>query len=149
MRVKLLRSYFPLGVNGQIFINGQFICHTIELPWKNNKRNISCIPEGVYSLRKNYNENLGCFVEVCNVPNRSNIKIVAAKNALKELDGSIAPVSKIIGEGIGLYSKRCLYKLSDILFASIKAGKKTEIQIANSGSAILSTPQFLNQPWNG
>jgi len=149
MKVKLQRSYFPLGVNGQIFINGQFICHTIELPWRNNQRNISCIPEGVYLLGKGYNDNQSCYVEICNVPNRYNIKFVKAKNALKELDGNIAPVSKVIGEGMGLNSKRSLYKLTDILFSSINAGKRIEIQIINSSSTILNTTQFLNQLWNG
>lgn len=31
---------------------GQLICKTMELPWNNNERNISCIPEGVYIIEK-------------------------------------------------------------------------------------------------
>lgn len=27
---------------------------TLELPWLNNQRNISCIPEGIYTVRKRY-----------------------------------------------------------------------------------------------
>ena len=27
------------------------MCDTLELPWKDNNRNISCIPEGVYKVR--------------------------------------------------------------------------------------------------
>ena len=27
------------------------MCDTLELPWKDNQRNISCIPEGVYKVR--------------------------------------------------------------------------------------------------
>ena len=36
---------------GELFINGERICDTLENPWVDNQRNISCIPEGVYPVR--------------------------------------------------------------------------------------------------
>ena len=36
---------------GELFLNGERICDTLENPWKDNQRNISCIPEGVYDVR--------------------------------------------------------------------------------------------------
>ena len=36
---------------GELFINGERICDTLENPWLDNKRNISCIPEGEYKVR--------------------------------------------------------------------------------------------------
>ena len=30
---------------GQLFLNGELFCDTLENPWKNNQRNISCIPK--------------------------------------------------------------------------------------------------------
>ena len=36
---------------GELFINGERICDTLENPWQDNQRNISCIPEGVYKVR--------------------------------------------------------------------------------------------------
>ena len=33
------------GTEGFLVTDG-FNCRTLELPWKNNKRSISCIPEG-------------------------------------------------------------------------------------------------------
>ena len=36
---------------GELFINGERICDTLERPYFNNLRNISCIPEGVYTVR--------------------------------------------------------------------------------------------------
>ena len=36
---------------GELFLNGERMCDTLELPWKNNQRNISCIPEGEYKAR--------------------------------------------------------------------------------------------------
>ena len=36
---------------GELFLNGERICDTLENPYINNERNISCIPEGVYDVR--------------------------------------------------------------------------------------------------
>jgi hypothetical protein len=36
---------------GKLFINGEVFCDTLENPYINNKRNISCIPEGQYKVR--------------------------------------------------------------------------------------------------
>ena len=36
---------------GKLFINGESFCDTLENPWLDNQRNISCIPEGQYKVR--------------------------------------------------------------------------------------------------
>ena len=36
---------------GRLFLNGELFCDTLENPWKNNQRNISCIPDGEYDVR--------------------------------------------------------------------------------------------------
>ena len=36
---------------GELFLNGERICDTLENPYLDNQRNISCIPEGVYPVR--------------------------------------------------------------------------------------------------
>ena len=36
---------------GELFLNGERICDTLENPWQDNQRNISCIPEGIYPVR--------------------------------------------------------------------------------------------------
>jgi len=36
---------------GELFLDGERICDTLENPYINNERNISCIPEGVYPVR--------------------------------------------------------------------------------------------------
>jgi hypothetical protein len=51
MIIFLTRTYFPEGCNGKLECEGKLICHTIELPWKNNETKVSCIPEGKYFIR--------------------------------------------------------------------------------------------------
>ena len=36
---------------GELFINGERFCDTLENPWLDNQRNVSCIPAGEYPVR--------------------------------------------------------------------------------------------------
>ena len=48
----LIRDMFTdKSTIGELFINGERFCDTLELPWKDNQRSISCIPEGQYKVR--------------------------------------------------------------------------------------------------
>ena len=44
-------TFTDVSTLGQLFLNGERFCDTLELPWKNNQRRISCIPEGEYKVR--------------------------------------------------------------------------------------------------
>jgi len=47
------RAYLPDRTLGSIYSpQGGLICKTLELPWLENKRSISCIPEGKYRVTK-------------------------------------------------------------------------------------------------
>jgi len=43
-------AYTPMGTFGRLSVEG-FSCYTLEPPWRNNERNLSCIPTGRYGLR--------------------------------------------------------------------------------------------------
>jgi len=126
MEFILYRNYFDEGVNGTLFFNGKCLCNTIELPWKNNKTSVSCIPEGKYDLELRKSEQLGEHLHVTQVPGRKWILIHTANDAKKELRGCIAPVSKLNGKGKGSYSKRAM----DILIRNVKSlARKNEPNI--------------------
>jgi hypothetical protein len=90
MVIQLQRTYFPNGTNGKLECEGKFICYTIELPWKENEKRVSCIPEGKYFIKKRYSNKFQWHLEVTNVMNRSLILFHPANNALIELNGCIA-----------------------------------------------------------
>jgi hypothetical protein len=126
MKFILYRNYFDEGVNGTLFCNGKYICNTIELPWKNNKTGISCIPEGKYDLKLRRSEHLGEHIQLIKVPGRKWILIHTANDAKRELRGCIAPVSKLNGKGKGSNSKRAM----DILIRTVKSlARKNEHNI--------------------
>src|SRR6478736_962892 len=106
MDIVLSRTYFSDGTNGKIECEGRFVCYAIELPWFDNAKQVSCIPEGKYLLRKRYSSKFQWHIEVVGVENRSYILFHPANNAQMELKGCIAPVTKVAGPGLGLQSRQ-------------------------------------------
>jgi len=50
------------GTFGILVFNDEYL-HTAELPWKGNKPNISCIPEGTYQVSMRVSPKYGqCFI---------------------------------------------------------------------------------------
>lgn len=131
MELLLIRKYHAQGTNGQLFADGNHLCFTIELPWKDNSRRISCIPEGKYRLSKRYSAKFGWHFLVSAVENRSLILIHPANNALKELAGCIAPVTTIVGEGKGHSSKKAFAELKFLLFPLLNEEKEITLKITS------------------
>jgi len=52
-----------------------FYCYTLELPWLDNQKRISCIPKGTYNVEKRYSTKYKHHFHVLDVPNRSYILI--------------------------------------------------------------------------
>lgn len=129
MRLLLERRYFPSGTNGTLSFDGKEICKTIELPWKDNTRRISCIPEGMYRIRKRFSPKFKWHLEVMNVKNRDQILFHPANDALKELNGCIAPVSQLTGEGKGIRSRVAFERLKEIIFPYVEKGFTIELTI--------------------
>lgn len=121
MVLVLTRTYFPEGTNGILVHKGKLICKTIELPWKDNLVQVSCIPEGEYFLEKRYSPRFGWHLEILDVPNRSLILFHPANDALKELRGCIAPVCQLSGPGLGLQSKKAFIKLTNLVYRQLDA----------------------------
>ncbi len=120
MVLVLTRTYFPEGTNGKLECEGRLICNTIELPWRNNERRVSCIPEGEYFIEKRYSLKFKWHLHVLDVENRSLILFHPANNALKELNGCIAPVTKLSGPGLGLFSRKAFTKLKDQVYKALE-----------------------------
>ncbi|MCW3161301.1 DUF5675 family protein [Chryseobacterium oryctis] len=131
MKLVLQRQYFPSGTNGILSFNGKEICKTIELPWKNNQRRISCIPEGIYRIRKRFSSKFRWHLEVMNVKNRDLILFHPANDALKELNGCIAPISELSGEGKGIRSQIAFERLKESVFPYLEKGFVIELIIKN------------------
>ncbi len=122
MELELTRTYYPGGTNGSVTTVGRRVCETIELPWLQNKPGLSCIPEGKYRIEMRYSRKFRKHMLLTRVPGRSLILIHPANNAVKELRGCIAPVSKHTGEGKGSGSRISFKRLKTIISDSLETG---------------------------
>ena len=127
MVLELTRTYFPDGTNGKLECEGKLICNAIELPWKNNETKVSCIPEGKYFIRKRYSQKFQWHLEIENVQNRSLILFHPANNALQELNGCIAPVTKLSGPGLGLMSRKAFLRLKSMVYKALDNKESVEL----------------------
>ena len=82
---------------GELFINGERFCDTLENPWLNNQRNISCIPAGQYKVRLRLPRESATrdylHLLVQDVPNRDYI-LFHIGNTAKDTSGCI-----LVGQG--------------------------------------------------
>ena len=129
MVLSITRTYFPDGTNGILECEGKLICKTIELPWKNNETKVSCIPEGKYFIKKRYSKKFQWHLEILKVKNRSLILFHTANNALQELNGCIAPVTKLSGPGLGLMSRKAFAKLKNLVYRALSNNESVELII--------------------
>lgn len=58
-----------------------FSCYTNELPWKDNQRNISCVPRGEYLVKIRQSPKYGTIFHLTDVDGRSYILIHAGNYA--------------------------------------------------------------------
>ncbi|MFM9839410.1 MAG: DUF5675 family protein [Cyclobacteriaceae bacterium] len=126
MELELFRTYDPEGTNGELKL---VMCNTIELPWLQNERNVSCIPEGRYELRKRFIKKFGLHLLVVDVPDRSWILIHPANDAKTQLKGCIAPVTKLTGPGKGNESRLANEKLKALVLEALERKEKVFITI--------------------
>ena len=78
IKAYLIREYFAthtLGIFTAIDGAGNciFQCQVLELPWNDNQRQISCIPEGEYPVKERRTDKFGRHYHIQDVPNRDAI----------------------------------------------------------------------------
>jgi len=110
----LKRAYLDNCCIGKLYHDGSLIGYTVEKPWRNNEPNVSCIPPGVYTLKR-YNSNkyknvlslenpaLGVTVDE---PSQRTKCLIHAANFPHELKGCIGPGLRLHPEVWGVADSR-------------------------------------------
>ena len=90
----LKRNYLDDRTLGKLFfydpVELSFILYTLELVWDDNKKEKSCIPEGVYKALPHVSPNFGWSLWLQNVPNRTEI-LIHTGNFITDSLGCILP----------------------------------------------------------
>lgn len=64
-----------LGTFGQLMTDSGFQCYSAELPWRDNKPEVSCIPVGVYKCEWRKSPKHGYCYHLLKVPGRTDVQI--------------------------------------------------------------------------
>jgi hypothetical protein len=128
--IELIRfAYTPFGTFGALKVFN-FQCFTVEQEWNNNKKFVSCIPEGEWQFKRDFYNRGNYETFEISVPNRSEIKIHKA-NLASELSGCIA-----LGTDLGFYKNQWAILNSSAAFNNfmnvMKDVKNGTITIKNS-----------------
>lgn len=106
---ELIRFYTPNATLGELTVRhpdgSSFQCHTIERPWEGNERNVSCIPEGVYTVKPHSSPKFGRCYWVQDVPGRSEI-LLHAGNTAGDVTGCIAPGMTLSPDQLAVWKSR-------------------------------------------
>ena len=114
---------------GRLYVDNEWVCYTIERPWLDNQRRISCIPTGTYPL---FTKEYGRFWDKYKFPipilgntnPRSEILIHPA-NYAKDLAGCIGLGNKKTNNAV-LNSRKTWFKLLPIISLADKIKISTD-----------------------
>ena len=123
--IVITRNYYPDRVIGVAILRNTWLktelfrFYTLELPWRNNERSISCIPEGTYKTIKHKSPKFGNSFWLQDVQNRSEI-LIHRGNFTRDTRGCILPGLQLkdIDQDGGVdvaQSRRCMSHLWDNL----------------------------------
>lgn len=96
MEIRICRTYRNTSTTGEaaVWKDGEkiFEFKTLELPWRDNERNVSCIPEGEYLVKKMYptSKRKYQYFWVQDVPGRDSI-LFHPGNYTHQIKGCILP----------------------------------------------------------
>lgn len=79
----------PPPTHGTMRLPDGTLLHTLELPWRDNQPNVSCIPEGEYWCAPEQRHNRPSY-RIHDVPGRSGV-LIHTGNFLTDTSGCILP----------------------------------------------------------
>jgi len=133
MRIKLHRVHqSDKGTFGALVGNAP-LCVTLEDPWNNNKRGISCIPAGVYKCVPHNGTKFKDVWILEDVPGRSAI-LIHAGNSIADTSGCI-----LVGRSFNAHTIASSRNALDFLRAVLP--DRFEIEIIDSFA-----PRAFNEP---
>lgn len=88
------KKYHDCTLGRLTLSKGTFTCFTLELPWRGNQANKSCIPAGNYTARKIVSPHNGEVILIEDVEGRTHIQIHAG-NFTRQILGCV-----LVGDGI-------------------------------------------------
>lgn len=104
-----------------------FSCRTLELPWKDNKQRISCIPEGTYPLDVHDTKRFPEHVAINNVAGRSAILFHVGNTVSDTLGCPL--LAKSVSNCVLKDSAEAVNDFNELWYTLLELGIETELTI--------------------
>lgn len=130
-RFEIARERVEQGAatRGEVLVEGEPFCRSLELPWLDNQRGISCIPLGTYEVRLLPSKRWGRPIpHITNVPGRSAIEIHIG-NFLRDTDGCVLLGNRFLSDDVILGSRIAFEKFME-WFGSVGSEADLTIRLA-------------------
>ena len=131
--LSLIRTYQADHTPGTLFLNGAQECFTLELPWKANQFQVSCIPEGRYKLSKRHSQKFGHHILLHGTEPRTLILIHSGNTTADILGCILVGMAKgnLNGKPAVLSSKVAMDKLRPKVYAALDNGMEAWLTISS------------------
>lgn len=103
MKITIIRtSINSNSITGELYVNNQYICQTLEHLYRENQKNISCIPENTYGGILRYDHKDTWRIELTGTEPRTHIQIHTG-NSPADIKGCI-----LVGESVDLIANKIM-----------------------------------------
>jgi hypothetical protein len=83
------RRSFSDSIGGDLYVNGSYICRTLELAWLWNAKNRSCVPLGSYRGFIRHDKSDGWRIQLAGVPGGRDGVQIHIGNYPKQIQGCV------------------------------------------------------------
>ena len=138
MLLVLTREYWPGGTNGILTLQSQILSVTVEPKAPHFGAGMSCIPEGVYTLRLEMD---GGHQKIFLTEAESNGRRAGQFDpqlGVEQLHCNIVLVSEITGEGTGIPSEEACQSLASLIGHAAEKGERAYLEIRSCPEAALN-----------
>jgi len=131
MRIEVERKWPKKDyIIGRLYIDGSYVCNTLERPWLSNKPQVSCIPTGIYDVIVAQSPRFGRELpRILNVPSRSGV-LIHRGNYVTDSTGCIL-VGENKAKGAVLNSAKWEKELTIQMKLAALRGEKVILNIHN------------------
>ena len=129
----------PRSMGGDLSVDGKFVCHTLELPWRWNEKNVSCIPPGEYAAFLRYDKPDGWRIQLLAVPGgRTGVQIHVG-NYPRQIRGCVLVGTSFASDAV-FHSEDAYQLLRQAFYGSAAPNASPSVSIRVRFQGILTTP---------
>lgn len=138
MELVLSREYWPGGTNGTLKLNSKILAETVEPKAPHFGSGVTCIPEGVYTLRMEVVGDIRKILLTKSGLENRTVRRSKPQLGVEQLQDNIVLVSEITGEGRGVPCIKSWNHLLNLIDQALGKGEMATLEIRSCPESALN-----------